>query len=168
MNLTLITHLAVALATAACVWVFQDARMDAAVADVRLEQSNERLGAVTQARADDNETADKDAAHAASTQGNSDAFTQSQPARDASRRADIDRLARVQLDAERREATYRAQAQADAAARSGLADQLAAFDRQLVEGVRVVGELRADLERRDAEVVLLHRQVMTERAVNAE
>lgn len=53
MNLTLITHLAVALATAACVWVFQDARMDAAVADVRLEQSNERLGAVTRARADE-------------------------------------------------------------------------------------------------------------------
>ncbi len=53
MNLTLITHLIVALATAAGVWVFQDARMDAAVADVRLEQSNERLGAVTQARADE-------------------------------------------------------------------------------------------------------------------
>ena len=53
MNLTLITHLVVALAAAAGVWVFQDARMDAAVADVRLEQSNERLSAVTQARADE-------------------------------------------------------------------------------------------------------------------
>lgn len=53
MNLSLITHLVVALATAAGVWVFQDARMDAAVADVRLEQSNERLDAVTQARADE-------------------------------------------------------------------------------------------------------------------
>ncbi|CAN7470983.1 hypothetical protein LJR074_003167 [Acidovorax sp. LjRoot74] len=53
MNLSLITHLVVALAAAACAWVFQDARMDAAVADVRLEQSNERLGAVTQARADE-------------------------------------------------------------------------------------------------------------------
>lgn len=53
MNLSLITHLVVALAAAAGVWVFQDARMDAAVADVRLEQSNERLDAVTQARADE-------------------------------------------------------------------------------------------------------------------
>lgn len=53
MNLSLITHLVVALAAAAGVWVFQDARMDAAVADVRLEQSNERLVAVTQARADE-------------------------------------------------------------------------------------------------------------------
>jgi septal ring factor EnvC (AmiA/AmiB activator) len=52
-NLSLITHLVVALAAAAGVWVFQDARMDAAVADVRLEQTNERLGAVTQARADE-------------------------------------------------------------------------------------------------------------------
>lgn len=53
MNLTLVTHLIAALAAAAGVWVFQDARMDAAVADVRLEQSDERLRAVTQARADE-------------------------------------------------------------------------------------------------------------------
>ncbi len=53
MNLTLITHLIVALAAAAGAWVFQDARMDAAVAEVRLEQTNERLGAVSQARADE-------------------------------------------------------------------------------------------------------------------
>ena len=53
MNLSLITHLVVALAAAAGVWVFQDARMDAAVADVRLEQTNERLEAVTQARAEE-------------------------------------------------------------------------------------------------------------------
>lgn len=53
MNLTLITHLVVALAAAAGAWVFQDARMEAAVAEVRLEQTNERLGAVSQARADE-------------------------------------------------------------------------------------------------------------------
>lgn len=40
MNLTLITHLVAAGVAAAAAWVFQDARMDAAVADVRLEQSN--------------------------------------------------------------------------------------------------------------------------------
>lgn len=53
MNLTLITHLIVALVASAGVWIFQDARMDAAVAEVRLEQSNERMTAVSQARADE-------------------------------------------------------------------------------------------------------------------
>ena len=53
MNLTLITHIAAAVIAALAAWVFQDARMDAAVAEVRLEQSNERLGAVSQARADE-------------------------------------------------------------------------------------------------------------------
>lgn len=53
MNLTLITHLIAAAVAAVGVWVFQDARMEAAVAGVRLEQTNERLGAVSQARADE-------------------------------------------------------------------------------------------------------------------
>ncbi len=53
MNLALITHLLAAGMTAAAVWVFQDARMDAAVAEVRLEQSDERLRAVSKARADE-------------------------------------------------------------------------------------------------------------------
>jgi hypothetical protein len=53
MNLTLVTHLIAALVAAAGVWVFQDARMDAAAADVRLEQSNERLIAVSKARAEE-------------------------------------------------------------------------------------------------------------------
>lgn len=53
MNLTLITHLIAAVVAASGVWIFQDARMDAAVADVKLEQSNERLVAVSQARSDE-------------------------------------------------------------------------------------------------------------------
>ena len=52
MNLTLVTHLIAAL-VAAGVWVFQDARMHAALADVRLEQSNERMVAVSKARAEE-------------------------------------------------------------------------------------------------------------------
>lgn len=113
-----------------------------------------------------NKAADKDAAHAASTLENSDAFTKTQPARDAVARSDFDRVKRLQLDAERRAATYRAQAQADAAARGDLANQLEAFDRHIVEGARVVAEHREAIARRDAEVVLLHGQMMTERAVN--
>lgn len=53
MNLTLVTHFVAAAIAALCVWVFQGARMDAAVADVRLEQSNERLRAVSTARANE-------------------------------------------------------------------------------------------------------------------
>ena len=60
MNLTLITHLAAAVVAAAAAWAFQGARMDAAVADVRLEMSaasiqaaGEKLQAVKEARADE-------------------------------------------------------------------------------------------------------------------
>jgi len=60
MNLTLITHLVAAVVAAAAAWAFQGARMDAAVADVRLEMSaanvkatSEKLQAVKEARADE-------------------------------------------------------------------------------------------------------------------
>lgn len=60
MNLNLITHLAASVVAAAAAWAFQGARMDAAVADVRLEMSEaktkavgEKLQAVKEARADE-------------------------------------------------------------------------------------------------------------------
>lgn len=53
MNLTIITHLAVALAATAGVWFFQDNRYAAEIAELRLEQTNERLDAVSKARADE-------------------------------------------------------------------------------------------------------------------
>lgn len=53
------THLIAAVAAAIAVWVFQGARMDAAVAEVRLEQSNERLSAVNEARAEERAIATK-------------------------------------------------------------------------------------------------------------
>ena len=111
------------------------------------------------------ETGNRERQHAADTQKASDEFTQKQPGRDAQLRADLDRAERLRLDAERRAATYRAQAQANAAACGSLADRLEAFDRQLVEGVAVVGELRTDLVRRDAEVVLLRGQIDVDRAL---
>lgn len=117
------------------------------------------------ARADETKTAGKEATHATATQENSDAFTTSQPVRAAIARADLARVDRLRTDAERRAATYRAQAQADDAARRGLADRLEAFDRHIVEGAAVVADHRAALTRRDAEVVLLHKQMLTERAL---
>ena len=106
--------------------------------------------------------------HAQKTQENSDAFTTSQPVRDAIARADRARVERLRLGAERRAATYRAQAQANAAACGDSADQLIALDRQLVEGIGVVAALRSDLGRRDAEVVLLHGQIVADRALIAD
>lgn len=109
----------------------------------------------------------KESTHAQQTQEVSDAFTISQPVRDALHRADLDRAERLRSGAERRAATYRAMAQACAASSGGVADRLAAFDAQLVEGVAVVGALRSDLVRRDAEVVLLRGQIDADRALMA-
>jgi hypothetical protein len=119
------------------------------------------------ARADETKTAVKESTHAIATQENSDAFTTSQPVRDAIARADLARFERLRLDADRRAATYRAQAQADDAARRNLADRLEAFDRHIVEGAGVVAEHREALARRDAEVVLLRGQIDADRALMA-
>lgn len=53
MNLTLVTHAVVAALAAAAVWVFQDARWSADVADIRLSQANEQAAAVSRARAEE-------------------------------------------------------------------------------------------------------------------
>lgn len=114
------------------------------------------------------ETGNRERQHAVDTQKASDEFTQKQPGRDAQLRADLDRAERLRVSAERRAATYRTQAKANAAAGNDLADRLETFDRHIVEGVEVVARLRGDLARRDDEVVLLSRQVKSERALNAD
>ena len=159
------THLIAAAVAALAAWFFQDNRYTAEMAELRLEQTTSNLKLSEAARADETQTALKESTHAADTSKNSDEFTTSQPVRDAIARADIALAGRLRTDAERRAATYRAQAQADGAARRSLADRLETFDRQLVEGVAVVGELRADLVRRDAEVVLLRGQIDADRAL---
>lgn len=102
--------------------------------------------------------------HAKDTQGNSDAFTTSQPTRDAIARADLAVVQRLRRDAESRAATYRAIAEANAAACSGAADRLEALDKHIVRGTEVVAGLRAALVRRDAEVVLQRGQIDADRA----
>ena len=116
---------------------------------------------------DERQTASKETTHASATQENSDAFTTTQPERDAAVRTDLERIDRLRVAAERRAASYRAQAQANGAACRDSADRLAAFDSQLVAGVGVVAALRNDLGRRDAEVVLLHGQLVADRALMA-
>ena len=166
------THVAAFIAglalAAASTWHIQAWRYDAQIADIKAKQAAAGLKRSEVARADEIQTAAKESTHAANTSKNSDEFTTSQPVRDAIARVDAARAERLRTDAERRAATYRAQAQACTTASGGIADRLEAFDRQLVEGVAVVGELRADLVRRDSEVVLLRKQVDIERALNTE
>ena len=119
------------------------------------------------ARADEIQTASKESTHAADTSKNSDEFTTSQPVRDAIARADLALADRLRTDAERRSATYRAQAAACTTASSGIADRLEAFDRHIVEGASVVAEHRQALGRRDAEVVLLRGQIDADRELMA-
>ena len=163
------THAAAAIGGAAiaafATWNVQAWRYDTQIADIHAQHTQANLKRSEAVRADEAATAGKEAAHAQGTQENSDEFTTSQPVRDAIARADLARVERLRTDAERRAATYRAQAQADDAARSGLADRLEAFDRHIVEGAAVVAEHRAALTRRDSEVVLLRKQIDTERAL---
>ncbi|GAB3358098.1 MULTISPECIES: hypothetical protein [Giesbergeria] len=51
--MSLFTHLIMASVAAAAVWTFQDARMDATVADARLAGMEEKLQAQTQGRANE-------------------------------------------------------------------------------------------------------------------
>ena len=140
----------------------------AELAQVRAQHAQAIAKAVEDALKEERENRAKESTHAADTIHNADQFTQGQPARDAGLRADLERVERLRRDADRRAATYRAMSATCTAAASGVADRLEALDRQLVEGVGVVGRLRGDLERRDAEVVLLRGQIAADRRLTGE
>ena len=144
-------------------WQVQGWRYGKQIADIHATHTQAALKRSEAARADETKTALKESTHAADTSKNSDEFTTSQPVRDAIARADLALADRLRIGAERRAATYRAQAQSNAAACSDLADRHAALDAHIVRGAGVVAGLGADLERRDAEVALLRRQVDVER-----
>ena len=137
------------------------------LAQVREQHAKAVADAVTKALEQERADRAKETAHAAETTQNADRFASGQPARDAAVRADLDRSERLRLDAVRRAATYKTMSATCTAAASGVADRLEALDRQLVEGVGVVGALRGDLERRDAEVVLLAGQIEADRKLTA-
>lgn len=149
-------------------WSVNGWRMEGRVARAELVNAQTASAQAMDSLKNEQKTGNQERQHAADTQKSSDEFTQKQSGRDAQLRADLDRAKRLQLDAERRAATYRAQAQANAAAGSDLADRLETLDRHIVEGVEVVARLRGDLARRDDEVMLLSNQVQIERALSAE
>lgn len=149
-------------------WQTQEWRYGKQIAGIQAQHATAALKQSEAARADEAQTALKESTHAADTSKNSDEFTTSQPVRDAIARADIALAGRLRTDAERRAATYRAQAQSNAAACSNLADRLEAFDRHIVEGASVVAEHRQALVRRDSEVKLLRWQIDADRALMSE
>ena len=148
-------------------WQVQGWRFGKQIADIHATHTQAALKRSEAARADETKTALKESTHAADTSKNSDEFTTSQPVRDAIARADLALADRLRVGAERRAATYRAQAQSCASASSGIADRLEAFDRHIVEGATVVAEHRQALVRRDSEVKLLRGQIDADRVLMA-
>ncbi|RRD41624.1 hypothetical protein EII18_08420 [Comamonadaceae bacterium OH3737_COT-264] len=111
------------------------------------------------------ETAKKESEHAAATHAHSYAFALAHEARNTAVRRDLAAVERLRVDAERRAATYRQMAKANAAACERLADRHAALDAHVVRGTAVVAGLAGDLDRRDAEVKLLRSQIDADRAL---
>lgn len=160
---TLLTYLLAAALAFGAGWQTQEWRYGKQIADISQKHATAALKQSEAARADEAQTALKESTHAANTSKNSDEFTTSQPVRDAIARADLAIADRLRTDAERRAATYRAQATACTTASGGIADRLEAFDRHIVEGAGVVAEHRQALTRRDAEVKLLRGQIDADR-----
>ena len=158
--------LVLALALAWQTYQLSSERTEHSALKLQVAQDKERRAAA--ALKAEQQTAASESTHAQKTQENSDAFTTSQPVRDAIARADRARVERLRLGAERRAATNRAQAQACAASAGDIANRLDALDDQLTKGIGVVADLRKDLGRRDAEVVLLHGQIVADRALIAD
>lgn len=135
-------------------------------ADLSAEKAarqKDRADRATLALTDSETTAKKEGTHAADSQTASDKFTAHAPDRALALAAELQRARSLQNDADRRAAGYRAQADGESAERSRLASLAGTLDRQLTEGLEVVADLRGDLVRRDAEVVLLLDQVAADR-----
>ena len=158
--------LVLALALAWQTYQLSSERTEHSALKLQVAQDKERRAAA--ALKAEQQTAASESTHAQKTQENSDAFTTSQPVRDAIARADRARVERLRLGAERRAATNRAQAAACTTASSGIADRLEAFDRHIVEGASVVAEHRQALIRRDSEVKLLRGQIDVDRLLLAD
>ncbi|WP_395024762.1 hypothetical protein [Comamonas odontotermitis] len=149
-------------------WQVQAWRFGAKVAQVQTSEAEGKASRAEAARADETQTAQLESKHAQSTIYNADKLASLKTGIAVDVRSELERAHRLQLSADSRAATYRAQAEADTTARSALADIASALDRQLAEGVGVVAELGGALKQRDAEVAALCDQVNTERRLNGD
>lgn len=158
----------IAAALFASGWVVKGWQASKTIAELRTEQSQGQASRAEAARTDETQTALRESKHAQDTIYNADRLANLKTGIDVDVRAELARAERLHRDTASRSATYRAQAQADAAARSDLADKAAALDRQLAEGLGVVASLGGDLRRRDAEVAALCDQVNIERRLSGD
>ena len=149
-------------------WVVKGWQASKTIAELRAEQAQGTATRAEAARTDETQTAIKESKHAQDTIYNADRLASFYTGIADVQRRELAYAERLQHGGEGRAATYRAQAQADAAARSDLADKAAALDRQLAEGLGVVTELSGDLRRRDAEVAALCDQVNIERRLSGD
>ena len=144
-------------------WSLRSNHSASEIAQLRAELATNAATRSDAALKDEANTATLESTHANATIQNADALQSRKTGIAADMRAELELARRLQLSAERRAATYRAQAQADATARSHLANHTAALDRQLAAGLHVVAELAGALEQRDAEVAALCAQVTIDR-----
>ena len=149
-------------------WLVNGWRGASKVAECKAEQAQGVATRAEAARTDETQTAQLESKHAKDTIYNADKLASLKTGIAVDVRSELERAHRLQLSADSRAATYRAQAEADATARSDLADIASAFDRQLAEGIGVVAELGGALKQRDAEVAALCDQVNIERGLNAD
>lgn len=140
-----------------------DARTSLAQASFKQEQ--QRADRAEAARTDEQNTANLEHQHAGLTLAAAERFSLAAPGRELQLRAALADARRVRDGAEVRAARNRAQSEGDAAARRDLADRCEALDGQLTAGLGVVAALRGDLERRDAEVMLLVDQIKVDRVL---
>ena len=149
-------------------WVVNGWRGASKVAECKTEQAQGVATRAEAARTEETQTAIKESKHAQDTIYNADKLASLKTGIAVDVRGELDRAHRLQLSADSRAATYRAQAEADATARRNLADKAAALDASLAEGVGVVADLGGALKQRDAEVAALCGQVNTERSLSGD
>jgi hypothetical protein len=149
-------------------WITQGWHMSAQVAKCEAEQSQGVANRAEAARVEEANTAQLESKHAQDTIYSADRLANLKTGIDVDVRAVLARAERLHLSADSRSATYRAQANADAAARADLADLARTLDGRVTDGLRVVAKLQGRLGERDAEAATLCRQVNIERRLSGD
>lgn len=112
-----------------------------------------------------NDKAAKKETHATASQENASELLETLSRQRDAALAAATRSERMRNDADKRAATFSAMRETDAAACRDLVDRYEALDRNTVEGIAVVDQLRSAVERRDAEVKALMGQITADRAL---
>ncbi|MEN5179737.1 hypothetical protein ABE501_08155 [Comamonas testosteroni] len=122
--------------------------MTAQVGKCEIAQAQDVVNRAGAARDDEIQIAQLESTHAKDTIYNADRLIAPKTGIAVDVRSELERALRLQLSADSRAATYRAQAESDSIVRSALADIASALDRQLTEGVGVVAEIGGTLKSR--------------------